>query len=105
MKTGIQRKVDDLGRVVIPVGIRRSLGIREGDPLDVHVEGDRVILSKPTDECVFCGAKEALRSFRGKPVCGSCAAAIGRHAEERRSDESDSGGGEDAQDPESTTAW
>lgn len=77
MNTGIRRKVDDLGRVVIPAGIRRSLSIREGDAVEVHVEGDQVILSKPTDRCVFCGEEEGLETFREKAVCRGCVAGVG----------------------------
>ncbi|HEX2028854.1 MAG TPA: AbrB/MazE/SpoVT family DNA-binding domain-containing protein [Nitriliruptorales bacterium] len=77
MRTGIQRKVDDLGRVVIPAGIRHSLNIREGDALEVHVDGDQVILSKPTDQCVFCGGAEELVGFRGRSVCRPCIAGVG----------------------------
>lgn len=77
MNTGIRRKVDDLGRVVIPAGIRRSLSIREGDAVEVHVEGDQVILSKPTDHCVFCREEEGLQTFREKAVCRRCVAAVG----------------------------
>lgn len=77
MRTGIQRKVDDLGRVVIPAGIRHSLNIREGDALEVHVDGDRVILAKPTDQCVFCGGEEELVGFRGRSVCRPCVAGVG----------------------------
>lgn len=85
MNTGIRRKVDDLGRVVIPAGIRRSLSIREGDAVEVHVEGDRVILAKPTDHCVFCRDEEGLQTFREKAVCRRCVAAVGVLDESMRS--------------------
>ena len=75
--TGIRRKVDDLGRIVIPAGMRRALGIREGDALDVTVDGEAVVLSKPIDRCAFCGSQDALQTFRGKMVCRSCVASIG----------------------------
>ncbi|HEX9890304.1 MAG TPA: AbrB/MazE/SpoVT family DNA-binding domain-containing protein [Nitriliruptorales bacterium] len=75
--TGIRRKVDDLGRVVIPAGIRRSLGIREGDQIEVYVEGDQVILAKPVDRCVFCQAEDDLQPYREKVVCRSCVASVG----------------------------
>ncbi|MBW3657602.1 MAG: AbrB/MazE/SpoVT family DNA-binding domain-containing protein [Actinobacteria bacterium] len=75
--TGIRRKVDDLGRIVIPAGIRKSLDINEGDPLDVSVDGDRVVLMKPVDRCVFCGGTEELGAFRAKMVCRPCVAALG----------------------------
>lgn len=75
--TGIRRKVDDLGRIVIPAGIRRSLDINEGDSLDVAVDGDRVVLAKPIDRCVFCGGEEQLGAFRAKMVCRPCLAGLG----------------------------
>ncbi len=77
MKSGTRRKVDDLGRVVIPAGIRRSLGIREGDALEVSVRADEVVLSKPVDQCVFCHCDQELHTFRDKAICVSCAAAVG----------------------------
>lgn len=76
--SGIRRKVDDLGRVVIPAGMRRTLGIREGDAIEVSVEGERVVLAKPRDACVFCGREEEdLTGFRGRLVCRDCLAALG----------------------------
>lgn len=76
--TGIRRKVDDLGRVVIPAGIRHSLGIKEGDALEVGVDGDLVILAPPTDRCVFCGTSEgAVETFHGKTVCHTCVSSLG----------------------------
>lgn len=76
--TGIRRKIDDLGRVVIPAGIRRSLDMREGDAVDVSVDGDRVVLAKPTDRCVFCGTEDdPLHTFRSRRVCGACIASVG----------------------------
>ncbi len=75
--TGIRRKVDDLGRVVIPAGIRRSLGIHEGDSLEVAVDGEHVILAKPTDRCVFCGSEDGpLESFRGRVICRPCVGSL-----------------------------
>ena len=76
--TGIRRKVDDLGRVVIPAGIRRSLGIHEGDALEVSVDGEQVILAKPTDRCVFCGSEDGpLEAFRGRMICRPCVGSVG----------------------------
>lgn len=75
--TGIRRKIDDLGRVVIPAGIRKSLSIREGDAVDVWVDGDRVVLAKPADRCVFCGTEEPpLHDHRDKRVCRPCVASV-----------------------------
>ena len=74
--TGIRRKVDDLGRVVIPASMRRSLGIGLGDEVEVSVDGGRVVLAKPADNCTFCGSEHNLGAFRDKVVCWSCTAAL-----------------------------
>ena len=66
------RKVDDLGRVVVPAEMRKSFGIREGDYLDISVEDDRIILVKREDACVFCRAAGDLKEFRGRMICASC---------------------------------
>ncbi|NLZ54855.1 MAG: AbrB/MazE/SpoVT family DNA-binding domain-containing protein [Thermoanaerobacteraceae bacterium] len=74
--TGIVRKVDDLGRVVIPIELRRTLDISEKDPLEIYVDTDKIILKKYLPACLFCGNAEDLVSFRGKSICKSCASAI-----------------------------
>jgi AbrB family transcriptional regulator, transcriptional pleiotropic regulator of transition state genes len=74
--TGIRRKVDDLGRVVIPATLRKTLGITEGDELEFSLDGDRLLLTRPADRCAFCEGEEQLESFRAKVVCWSCMAAI-----------------------------
>lgn len=75
--TGIRRKVDDLGRVVIPAGIRRTLGIREGDALEFAVQGDEVILTRPVERCVFCGTEDGpLQTFRSKRLCPGCIGSV-----------------------------
>jgi AbrB family transcriptional regulator, transcriptional pleiotropic regulator of transition state genes len=81
---GIRRKVDDLGRVVIPSQIRKALGIAEGDVVEVALDGDRVVLAKPAERCTFCGAGDELTTFRGKIVCWSCTAALRALDRERR---------------------
>ena len=73
MKTvGIIRKVDELGRVVLPVEMRRTLGIEERDPLEISLEGEMVVLRKVQNACVFCGGKLDLAEFSGKCVCAEC---------------------------------
>ncbi len=82
--SGMRRKVDDLGRVVIPAGVRRALGIREGDPVEVTVEGERVVLAKPMDACVFCGREgDDLATYRARHVCGDCVAGLGTLGDDR----------------------
>ncbi len=70
--TGIVRKVDELGRVVIPIELRRTLDISRRDSLEIYVDGDNIILRKYEPGCVFCGSVEDTRQYRGKTVCESC---------------------------------
>ena len=70
--TGIIRKVDDLGRVVLPAELRRSLEINVQDEVEIFVEGDRIILQKFAPCCVFCGSDERLTSYYGKNLCKAC---------------------------------
>lgn len=69
--TAVVRRIDDLGRIVLPVEIRRRFEIRDGDPLDILVEDDMIVLRKYGSRCVFCGSKPSL-VFKGKAVCASC---------------------------------
>jgi transcriptional pleiotropic regulator of transition state genes len=72
MDTGMTRKIDDLGRIVIPAETRRLFNIREGDQLAIAVEGDSIVIRKLEATCTFCGTTEDVASFKGKGVCGSC---------------------------------
>ena len=72
--TGIVRKVDELGRVVIPIELRRTLGIGEKDALEIYVDGDRIILKKYEPACIFCGQADEIIHFKGKNICPSCIA-------------------------------
>ena len=74
--TGIVRKVDELGRVVIPIELRRMLDIGEKDGLEIYVDGDKVILRKYEPACVFCGNAYNVENFRGKKVCRNCIEAM-----------------------------
>ncbi|HEX7166613.1 MAG TPA: AbrB/MazE/SpoVT family DNA-binding domain-containing protein [Acidimicrobiales bacterium] len=71
--TGLSRKVDDLGRIVLPVELRRLYGIQPGDALEISVEGDAIILRKLAPGCVFCGSPHRLRDFKGRVLCAECA--------------------------------
>lgn len=66
--TGIVRKVDELGRVVIPMELRRTLGIGEKDPLEIYVDGERIMLKKYAPGCVLTGEQENLINFHGKLI-------------------------------------
>ncbi len=74
--TGVVRHVDDLGRIVLPIGLRKSLGIEPHQALEIFVDGDGVVLQKYLPGCLFCGGPERLEPFRGKLVCRDCRAAI-----------------------------
>ncbi|MGE4354357.1 MAG: AbrB/MazE/SpoVT family DNA-binding domain-containing protein [Oscillospiraceae bacterium] len=71
--TGIVRKVDDLGRIVLPIELRRSLGIDVKDPIEIYVDDDTIMLRKHDPSCIFCGNTEDIISYRGKNVCVKCA--------------------------------
>lgn len=81
---GVRRKVDHLGRVVIPASMRRVLGIADGDELEVLLDGDVLSMRKPVETCVFCGAVEDLSDVLGRPVCWSCVAAVRARGREGR---------------------
>lgn len=70
--TGIVRKVDELGRVVIPIELRRTMQIAEKDPLEIYVDGERIILKKYEPTCIFCGNVEDVQNFREKNICLTC---------------------------------
>lgn len=72
MDSGITRKIDDLGRIVIPAETRRMFNIREGDHLFISVEGGNIVLRKMTDTCTFCGSDSTVTQFKDKGVCASC---------------------------------
>ena len=74
--TGIVRKVDELGRVVIPIELRRSLGIDIKDGLEIFVDGEKIILRKYEPACIFCLSAEDIINYEGKMICASCAQAI-----------------------------
>jgi len=75
--TGIVRKVDELGRVVIPIELRKTMEISEKEPLEIFVEGDTIILKKYQPACVFCGQAKDVRNLKGKNVCPKCIGEIG----------------------------
>lgn len=70
--TGIVRKVDELGRIVLPIEMRRTLDIAEKDALEIYVEGSSVILKKYKPSCIFCDTAKDVTEFKGKNVCPKC---------------------------------
>lgn len=71
--TGIVRKVDELGRIVLPIELRRTLDIAERDSLEIFVEGANIILKKYQPSCIFCDSARDITVFKGKNVCPNCA--------------------------------
>lgn len=71
--TGIIRRVDDLGRIVLPKELRQTMGIRTGDSMEIYTDADNIILRKYAPGCAFCGSVNDIRYIHGTPVCNICA--------------------------------
>jgi transcriptional pleiotropic regulator of transition state genes len=67
------RTIDELGRVVVPVEFRRRLGLVDGSPLEMFVDGEAIYLAAYHEGCLFCGGPLDFGRFRGKPLCQRCA--------------------------------
>jgi len=70
--TGIVRKVDELGRIVLPIELRRTLDIDIKDSLEIYVENDSIVLKKYEPTCIFCGNSKELMMFNEKNICSKC---------------------------------
>ncbi len=70
--TGMTRKVDELGRVVLPIELRRALDVAVHDELEIFRENDCIILRKNEQVCVFCNSRQQLSKYKGRPVCWAC---------------------------------
>ncbi len=70
--TGIVRKVDELGRIVLPIELRRTMSIAEKDAIEIYVDGSSIILRKYEPTCVFCGDAKNVMNYRGKNICTDC---------------------------------
>ena len=70
--TGIVRKIDDLGRIVIPIETRRTLGMEIKDPVEIFIDGENIVLKKYQPSCVFCGQAKDVTEFKGKKICKEC---------------------------------
>lgn len=70
--TGIVRKVDELGRIVVPIELRRTMGIKVKDPVEIFVDGDKIILAKHETGCLFCGETKDVLNFKNKTLCRKC---------------------------------
>ena len=74
--TGIVRKVDELGRIVLPIEMRRTLGVANRDPVEMFIDGKNIILRKYAPGCVFCGNTKEIIEYAGKRVCRKCVSDI-----------------------------
>lgn len=70
--TGIVRRVDELGRIVLPIELRRTLDITERDSLEIYVDGASIILKKYQPACIFCDDAKDVVSYKGKNICAKC---------------------------------
>ena len=70
--TGIIRKLDELGRVVIPIELINKFNISEKDPIEIYVDGSNIILKKYESNCIFCGNTEKLKEYKDKKICENC---------------------------------
>ena len=76
--TGIVRKVDELGRIVIPIELRNNLKIAIKDPVEIYSEGNSIVLRKHEESCVFCGSTKNLAQFKDKLICNKCSENISK---------------------------
>ena len=76
--TGVVRKVDELGRIVIPIELRRTLDIEIKDALEIYVDRDQIILKKYEPACLFCGNARDVQNYKGKNICEECLASIAK---------------------------
>ena len=74
--TGIVRKVDELGRIVLPIELRRTMNIDVRDPMEIFVDGDSIILKKYSPTFIFCGSGDGLMDYKGKKICNHCMNAL-----------------------------
>ena len=73
---GIVRKVDELGRIVLPIELRRKFDIDVRDSLEIYTEDDKIILKKYEPSCVFCGNSDHVINYNGKNICPDCIAKL-----------------------------
>lgn len=66
------KKIDDVGRIVLPKDIRNKLDLRINDLLKIDIENNKIVLTKAEQTCIFCGQTENLESFKGKNICPEC---------------------------------
>ncbi len=72
ISTGIVRKIDEVGRVVLPIELRRTMDLQVNDALEIFVEDNVIMLKKYEPACIFCGSAKDVQTFKGKIICGNC---------------------------------
>ena len=70
--TGILINFDELGRIVLPIDLRRTLNLDIKYPLEIYVDGESIMLKKYQPACVFCGSSDGIKQIKGKNVCSKC---------------------------------
>ena len=70
--TGTVRHIDNLGRVVLPIELRRTYDMNEGDGVEIYTDEDKIILKKYQPACIFCDSTDGVKTFKGKKVCSDC---------------------------------
>lgn len=76
--TGVVRRVDELGRIILPIELRRTFEMSIKDPIEIYTEDDKIVLKKFQRTCVFCDSAEDLIDYKGKMVCKECLEELGR---------------------------
>ncbi len=86
--TGIVRKVDELGRIVLPKELRVTLNIKEKDPLEIYVdENDKIVLKKYEPACIFCGSMDGIINYKGHNICRKCLEQLDNRLKEEKAEE------------------
>ena len=70
--TGVVRKVDELGRIVIPMELRKTFGIQIKDALEIYTDENKIILKIYEPACIFCGSANEVKFFKNKIICSEC---------------------------------
>ena len=79
--TGIVRRIDELGRIVLPIEIRNTLDIKNRDALEIFINESQIILQKYEPSCIFCGSEKEVTYFKGKLICKACIETLSKSAE------------------------
>lgn len=80
--TGIVRRIDDLGRLVLPIELRRVMGIKEQDPVEVYVDDETIVVQKYVPTCLFCNSSKDIQVYKGRNICKECIEEMSSEAEE-----------------------